>query len=83
MLALDPAVALPFVEAMRPVANDVRSDADQHRPSLERPSLRGSEECRADAFAGASQPAGTFLAITALAWPGMLIEVDVTASTAK
>ena len=40
-------------------------------------------KCRADAFAGASQPAGTFLAITALAWPGMLIEVDVTASTAK
>src|SRR5580704_19162403 len=40
-------------------------------------------KCRADAFAGASQPAGTFLAITALAWPGMLIEIDVTASTAK
>src|SRR5580693_9697476 len=31
-------------------------------------------KCRADAFAGASQPAGTFLVITALAWPGMLIE---------
>jgi 2-iminobutanoate/2-iminopropanoate deaminase len=40
-------------------------------------------KCRAEAFAGASQPAGTFLVITALAWPGMLIEVDVTASTAK
>jgi 2-iminobutanoate/2-iminopropanoate deaminase len=40
-------------------------------------------KCRAEAFAGATQPAGTFLVITALAWPGMLIEVDVTASTAK
>jgi 2-iminobutanoate/2-iminopropanoate deaminase len=39
--------------------------------------------CRAEAFAGATQPAGTFLVITALAWPGMLIEVDVTASAAK
>ena len=26
---------------------------------------------------------GTFLVVTALAWPGMLIEVDVIASTAK
>jgi 2-iminobutanoate/2-iminopropanoate deaminase len=40
-------------------------------------------KCRAEAFAGAAQPAGTFLVISALAWPGMLIEVDVTASTAK
>jgi enamine deaminase RidA (YjgF/YER057c/UK114 family) len=40
-------------------------------------------KCRAEAYAGATQPAGTFLVITALAWPGMLIEVDVTASTAK
>jgi enamine deaminase RidA (YjgF/YER057c/UK114 family) len=40
-------------------------------------------KCRAEAFGGATQPAGTFLVITALAWPGMLIEVDVTASTAK
>jgi len=40
-------------------------------------------KCRAEAYAGATQPAGTFLVVTALAWPGMLIEVDVTASTAK
>jgi len=40
-------------------------------------------KCRAEAYGGATQPAGTFLVITALAWPGMLIEVDVTASTAK
>jgi 2-iminobutanoate/2-iminopropanoate deaminase len=40
-------------------------------------------KCRAEAFAGASQPAGTFLVITALAWPGMLIEIDVTANTAN
>src|SRR5579885_2820583 len=38
-------------------------------------------KCRTEAFAGATQPAGTFLVISALAWPGMLIEVDVTAST--
>src|SRR5437588_4622828 len=37
--------------------------------------------CRAEAYAGATQPAGTFLVVPALAWPGMLIEVDVTAST--
>jgi len=40
-------------------------------------------KCRAEAYAGATQPAGTFLVVTALAWPGMLIEVDVTASTPK
>jgi enamine deaminase RidA (YjgF/YER057c/UK114 family) len=40
-------------------------------------------KCRTEAFAGATQPAGTFLVISALAWPGMLIEVDVTASTPK
>jgi enamine deaminase RidA (YjgF/YER057c/UK114 family) len=40
-------------------------------------------KCRAEAYAGATPPAGTFLVVTALAWPGMLIEVDVTASTPK
>jgi 2-iminobutanoate/2-iminopropanoate deaminase len=40
-------------------------------------------KCRAEAYAGATQPAGTFLVINALAWPGMLIEVDMTASTPK
>src|SRR5712692_7497755 len=40
-------------------------------------------KCRAEAYAGATQPAGTFLVVTALAWPGMLIEVDVTASAPK
>jgi len=40
-----------------------------------------SGKCRTEAYAGATQPAGTFLVINALAWPGMLIEVDVTAST--
>jgi len=39
--------------------------------------------CRQEAYAGATQPAGTFLVVPALAWPGMLIEVDVTASTAR
>jgi 2-iminobutanoate/2-iminopropanoate deaminase len=38
-------------------------------------------KCRTEAFGGVEQPAGTFLVISALAWPGMLIEVDVTAST--
>jgi 2-iminobutanoate/2-iminopropanoate deaminase len=40
-------------------------------------------KCRAEAYAGATPPAGTFLVVSALAWPGMLIEVDVTASTPK
>jgi enamine deaminase RidA (YjgF/YER057c/UK114 family) len=40
-------------------------------------------KCRAEAYAGAAQPAGTFLVVSALAWPGMLIEVDVTASTPR
>lgn len=40
-------------------------------------------KCRGEAYGGATPPAGTFVVITALAWPGMLIEVDVTASTAK
>ena len=39
--------------------------------------------CRQEAYAGATQPAGTFLVVPALAWPGMLIEVDVTASTPR
>jgi 2-iminobutanoate/2-iminopropanoate deaminase len=40
-------------------------------------------KCRGEAYAGLPQPAGTFVAISQLAWPGMLIEVDVTAATAK
>jgi 2-iminobutanoate/2-iminopropanoate deaminase len=38
-------------------------------------------KCQTEAFAGAIQPAGTVVVVTALVWPGMLIEVDVTAST--
>jgi enamine deaminase RidA (YjgF/YER057c/UK114 family) len=40
-------------------------------------------KCKTEEFGGVTQPAGTFVAITALAWPGMLIEIDATASTAK
>jgi enamine deaminase RidA (YjgF/YER057c/UK114 family) len=40
-------------------------------------------KCQTEAFGGATQPAGTVVAVTALVWPGMLIEVDVTASTRK
>lgn len=40
-------------------------------------------KCKTEEFGGITQPAGTFVAITALAWPGMLIEIDATASTAK
>jgi 2-iminobutanoate/2-iminopropanoate deaminase len=40
-------------------------------------------KCQTEAFAGAIQPAGTVVVVAALVWPGMLIEVDVTASTAK
>src|SRR5262245_647766 len=39
--------------------------------------------CRSEAFAGAPPPAHTLLNIVQLAWPGMLVEVDVTAATAK
>jgi enamine deaminase RidA (YjgF/YER057c/UK114 family) len=40
-------------------------------------------KCQTEAFAGAIQPAGTVVVVSALVWPGMLIEVDVTASTQK
>lgn len=40
-------------------------------------------KCRAEAFAGVSLPAHTFLAISQLARPGMLVEMDVTAVTVK
>jgi 2-iminobutanoate/2-iminopropanoate deaminase len=36
-------------------------------------------KCRAEAFAGLPLPVHTFLNINQLAWPGMLVEVDVTA----
>jgi 2-iminobutanoate/2-iminopropanoate deaminase len=35
--------------------------------------------CRTEAFAGQPVPAHTFLNINQLAWPGMLVEIDVTA----
>jgi enamine deaminase RidA (YjgF/YER057c/UK114 family) len=35
--------------------------------------------CRTEALGGAPQPVHTFLNINQLAWPGMLVEVDVTA----
>ncbi|OAF06432.1 hypothetical protein AXW67_32195 [Bradyrhizobium neotropicale] len=40
-------------------------------------------KCRGEVFAGSTQPAGTFVAVSQLAWPGMMIEVDVIAATAK
>jgi 2-iminobutanoate/2-iminopropanoate deaminase len=40
-------------------------------------------KCQTEAFAGAIQPAGTVVVVSALVWPGMLLEVDVTASTPK
>ena len=40
-------------------------------------------KCQTEAFAGAIQPAGTVVVVAALVWPGMLLEVDVTASTPK
>jgi 2-iminobutanoate/2-iminopropanoate deaminase len=39
-------------------------------------------KCRAEAFAGMPLPVHTFLNINQLAWPGMLVEVDVTAVVA-
>ena len=40
-------------------------------------------KCRAEAFGDAPIPASTFLVVTALAWPHMAIEIDVTAMLAK
>ena len=40
-------------------------------------------KCQTEEFAGVIQPAGTVVVVTALVWPGMLLEVDVTASTSK
>ena len=38
-------------------------------------------KCRTEALGGAPQPVHTFLNINQLAWPGMLVEVDVIAIT--
>lgn len=43
----------------------------------------GLNKCRTEAFAGLAVPAHTFLAISQLARPGMLFEVDVVAVTAR
>ena len=37
-------------------------------------------KCRLDAFGTAPLPASTLLTISQLAWPGMLVEIDVTAA---
>ena len=36
-------------------------------------------KCRVDAFGSAPLPAHTLLTISQLAWPGMMVEIDVTA----
>jgi enamine deaminase RidA (YjgF/YER057c/UK114 family) len=40
-------------------------------------------KCQTEAFGSAIQPAGTVVVVSALVWPGMLLEVDVTASAPK
>jgi 2-iminobutanoate/2-iminopropanoate deaminase len=40
-------------------------------------------KCRAEAFGSAPIPASTFLVVSALAWPNMAIEIDVTAMLAN
>ena len=40
-------------------------------------------KCRAEAFGTAPIPASTFLVVSALAWPNMDIEIDVTATLPK
>jgi enamine deaminase RidA (YjgF/YER057c/UK114 family) len=41
-------------------------------------------KCREEALAGVEAlPAHTFLTVSNLAWPGMLVEIDITAATAK
>jgi enamine deaminase RidA (YjgF/YER057c/UK114 family) len=44
--------------------------------------LPGRESAASEALGGAPQPVHTFLNINQLAWPGMLVEVDVIAATA-
>jgi enamine deaminase RidA (YjgF/YER057c/UK114 family) len=39
-------------------------------------------KCRAEAFGGLPLPVHTFLNVNQLAWPGMLVEVDLTAVVA-
>jgi 2-iminobutanoate/2-iminopropanoate deaminase len=39
-------------------------------------------KCRTEAFGDAPAPAHTLLNVSQLAWPGMMVEVDVTAVTA-
>lgn len=45
--------------------------------------LRDAFKCRADTFGSTPQPAGTLVEVTGLAWPGMMIEVDVIATSGK
>lgn len=40
-------------------------------------------KCRLEAFGDAPLPAHTFLNVVQLAWPGMLVEIDVTAMVAQ
>ncbi|MFL6936042.1 MAG: RidA family protein [Xanthobacteraceae bacterium] len=40
-------------------------------------------KCRLEAFGNLALPAHTFLNINQLAWPGMIVEIDVTAVVAK
>ena len=40
-----------------------------------------ADKIRAEIWGDTPPAAGTFVVITALAWPGMLVEIDVTAST--
>ena len=40
-------------------------------------------KCRVEAFGNLPLPAHTFLNINQLAWPGMIVEIDVTAIVAK
>jgi 2-iminobutanoate/2-iminopropanoate deaminase len=45
--------------------------------------LAEAGKCRTEALGGAPQPVHTLLNINQLAWPGMLVEVDVTAITSS
>ncbi len=40
-------------------------------------------KCRAEALSGLPLPAHTLVGVSALAWPGMMVEVDVTAVKAR
>jgi hypothetical protein len=60
-----------------------RVHGPRRRPLPQQHQTGRTQKSRAEGYAGAIQPAGAFLVVTALARPGMLTEVNVIASMPK